>query len=62
MDNSNIDMNVLSKQMKLQQAIELIRSVGGRSSLSIDNDLTKAMAILVEAQKDCMLKWSTPYN
>lgn len=62
MVNSDIDMNVLSKQMKLEQALDLIRSVGGRSSLEIDNKLMAAMSLIVEDQQDCMLKYATPCN
>jgi hypothetical protein len=62
MVNSDIDMKVLSKQMKLEQALDLIRSVGGRSSLDIDNKLMSAMRLIVDAQKDCMLKYATPCN
>ena len=62
MVNSDIDMKVLSKQMKLEQALDLIRSVGGRSSLEIDNKLMAAMSLITEAQHDCMLKYATPCN
>ena len=62
MVNSEIDMKVLSKQMKLEQALDLIRSVGGRSSLEIDNKLMSAMSLITEAQQDCELKYATPCN